>query len=90
MKKITIWVLALGVLLLAGWFGWQGWQARRSANQPDAGGLPTLTVYTSRDMTTPQLAFWAAVKDGSVGRLFNIDLREWRDNAQFQNIVLAG
>ncbi|HRX16113.1 MAG TPA: ABC transporter substrate-binding protein [Spirochaetota bacterium] len=52
--------------------------------------LPTLTLYTSSAITTPQLAFWAAVNRGEFSEHFNLIVRLYRSIDEIQNLMLAG
>ena len=95
MEKIkkSIYILLLLFVAVIMYFGYNaGIKREKQASfvigtKPD---LPTLTLYTSPAVTTPQLAFWAAVKQGEFSGHFNLKVRLWRSIDEVQNLMLAG
>jgi NitT/TauT family transport system substrate-binding protein len=52
--------------------------------------LPTFTFYTAPMATTPQIPFWAGVKSGEIPKLFNLNVKYWKDVDDLQGVLLAG
>lgn len=52
--------------------------------------LPTFLFYTAPMATSPQIPFWAGVKDGEILKLFNLKVEYWKDIDDLQGVLLAG
>lgn len=72
-------LLALGAALLA--------QGQRPA---PAGVVPALCFHTSGQATTPQMPFWAAVKQGALPELAHLEVRHWKNLDDLRASLLAG
>jgi len=52
--------------------------------------LPTLDIYTSGGATTPQLALFAAIREGDFRNLFNFRIHLWKNPDDLLTNVMAG
>ncbi len=52
--------------------------------------LPTLDIYTSGGATTPQLALFAAIREGDLKTLFNFRIHLWKNPDDLLSNVMAG
>lgn len=94
MKKGTIAATIIS-LLLAALAIWGGMVAFRGdadnvfyeGSNPD---LPTLDIYTFGGATTPQLAFFAAIREGDFRSLFNFRIHLWKNPDDMLSNVMAG
>ena len=92
MKKISVilsFFLIAAALIAGGYFSMKSDRLGEfsEGNNPD---VPTLVFYTSSAVTTPQLAFWAALRKGRFSHLFNLKVRLWQNTDDLQSVVLAG
>jgi len=94
MKKGNI-AAIITLLLLAAFAVWGGLSAFRGDADPvfyegNNSSLPTLDVYTSGGATTPQLAFFAAIREGDFRDLFNFRIHIWKNPDDLLTNVMAG
>jgi len=52
--------------------------------------VPTLVLYTSATVTSPQIPFWAAFEKNNLSELFNLEVKLWRNIEDVQSVMLAG
>ncbi len=93
MKKIILSALLISVISAAAIFG--GIKAFKGNNEyfiieGDDPSLPVLELYTSGQATTPQIALFAAIKEGDLRGLFNLKIFIWKNPDDLLSLVLAG
>jgi NitT/TauT family transport system substrate-binding protein len=86
----VLFCVSLAVAAVAGGYLSVRSDARDGFIEGDNPNVPTLTFYTSSMATTPQLAFWAALRKGEFRNLFNVRVRLWRNTDDLQSVILAG
>ncbi len=91
--KLKFWIAV--ALVLTGLIGTGGYLSldKKGSGQFTLGqnpDLPTLTFYTTGLATTPQLAFWHAVNQGSILERCNIRVCLWKNLDDLRGILLAG
>ena len=88
--RLTI-TVALALALLAwGIFEMFNGSDRQTLVTGDNPDVPTLVFYTTGLATTPQLPLWAAVDQGKLKGVCNLDVRQWKDVDDLRGVVLAG
>lgn len=87
--RSLVFVLFIAAFLAGGWLSFAGERPDPASQDKDA-RLPTFTFYTAQTATTPQLAFWKAVRDGDTARLFNLNVEFWKDLDSLKTLLLAG
>jgi NitT/TauT family transport system substrate-binding protein len=88
-----LWVtgmLAFGALALYGGLRLMGDSAQSTLVYGDNPALPTLTFYTTGFATTPQLPFWAALRDDDILQSCNIRVVLWKSLDDLRGHLLAG
>ncbi|NLV69006.1 MAG: ABC transporter substrate-binding protein [Spirochaetes bacterium] len=93
MKKNILSIITVSIILAAAIYG--GIKAFRDqpgdvfieGNDPN---LPCLELYTSGQATTPQLALFAAIRQGDLRGLFNLKIILWKNPDELLSLVLAG
>ena len=88
--RLAAWT-ALALTLVAGGIYAHKEDQSLSLHIPATGkNLPTLTLYTSPAVTTPQIPFWLAQKNGAFSSLFHLSVNLWKDPESLQSFMLAG
>ncbi len=92
MKRSILIILISLVVVAGGVLSWlDGRSIIRPTNQPaNSDRLIPLTLYTSPSVTTPQLAFWRAYKNGIFQSDFLLNVEYWKDPDSLQTVLLAG
>ena len=88
LKRPVVTVVLLVVLLAAGaFFSLRGGKEMTILGDS---GAPPLQFYTSPGVTTPQLAFWSAYKNGDLKSFLPLAVNYWKDLDQLKTLVVAG
>lgn len=82
--------ISLVVLLLLGGYFVLVERSEHEVEQRVNPNLGTAEFYTSASATTPQLAFWSAMRNGDLDTLFNVKVNYWKDIEELKMLVLAG
>jgi len=94
MKKGNI-ALIITSLLLAAFAIWGGRMAFNGNADPvfyegKDSSLPVLDLYTAGGATTPQITFFAALRENELSSLFNFRIHVWKNPDDLLSMVMAG
>jgi len=94
MKKFSapVIIISLALTALAVWGGFVAFRGDPGTvfYEGDNPALPVLDIYTSGGATTPQLALFAAIREGDLRDLFNFRIHIWKNPDDLLSNVMSG